>query len=152
MIFQIFTSENDSFDSWYQEINRWLNLCALAMKLRLFCIKPSICYWWNSIPADTRRNFNVIITSKRRRFEVIMTLLLRYMSAGMLRRQIFDTHISGIQYLYLNELYVYLNKLHRKRKLNILTKYWSPATPGMVILRISGTPDDENFFEHFVTD
>ena len=33
-------------------------------------------------PADTWRNDNVIITSKRRRFDVMMTLLLRRMSAG----------------------------------------------------------------------
>ena len=37
----------------------------------------------NEIPADTRRNNNVIIMSKRRRFDIIMTLSLRYMSAGM---------------------------------------------------------------------
>ena len=36
-------------------------------------------YFWTShqTPADTRRNSNVIMMSKRRRFDVIMTLLLR---------------------------------------------------------------------------
>ena len=33
-------------------------------------------------PADTQRNDDVIITSKRRRFDVIMTLLLRHVPAG----------------------------------------------------------------------
>ena len=33
-------------------------------------------------PADMRRNDSVIITSKRRRFDVIMTLLLRHVSVG----------------------------------------------------------------------
>ena len=33
-------------------------------------------------PADTRRNNNVILTSKRRCFDVIMTLLLRLVSVG----------------------------------------------------------------------
>ena len=36
------------------------------------------------IPASTRRNNNVIITSKQRRFDVIITLLLRCVPAGML--------------------------------------------------------------------
>ena len=31
-----------------------------------------------SIPPNTRRNTNVIMTSKRRHFDVIMTLLLRH--------------------------------------------------------------------------
>ena len=35
------------------------------------------------ITANTCRNKNVIITSKRRRFDVMMTLLLRRVSAGM---------------------------------------------------------------------
>ena len=34
------------------------------------------------VSADTRRNNNAIITSKRRRFDVIMTPLLLYVSAG----------------------------------------------------------------------
>ena len=33
-------------------------------------------------PANTRRNDNVIIASKRRHFDVIMTLILRHTSAG----------------------------------------------------------------------
>ena len=33
-------------------------------------------------PVGTQRNDNVIITSKRRRFDVIMTLLLRRVPAG----------------------------------------------------------------------
>ena len=36
----------------------------------------------NATPADTWLNNNVIITSKRRRFDVIMTLLLSHVSAG----------------------------------------------------------------------
>ena len=36
-----------------------------------------------AIPTDTWRNNNVIITSKRHRFDVIMTLLLRRVSTGM---------------------------------------------------------------------
>ena len=36
-------------------------------------------------PVDTRRNNNVIITSKRRRFDVKMTLLLHHLSVGMTR-------------------------------------------------------------------
>ena len=40
------------------------------------------CYFWmNIIPADTRRNNNVIITPKRRRFDVIMVLSLRRVPA-----------------------------------------------------------------------
>ena len=35
-----------------------------------------------TFPASTRRNNSVIITSKRRRFDVIMTLLLRCVPAG----------------------------------------------------------------------
>ena len=34
-------------------------------------------------PANTRRNNNAIITPKRRRFDVIMTLLLRHVPAGI---------------------------------------------------------------------
>ena len=40
---------------------------------------------WNmlGVPADTRRNNNVIMTSKRRRFDVMMTLLLRRVPVGI---------------------------------------------------------------------
>ena len=41
--------------------------------------------WWLNfcIPADTRRNDNVVFTSKRRRVDAIMTLLLRLVPAGI---------------------------------------------------------------------
>ena len=42
-------------------------------------------YVWgvaNRIPTGTRRNNNVITTSKRRRFDVVMTLFLRFVSLG----------------------------------------------------------------------
>ena len=40
--------------------------------------KNCLSYTINSIPADTWRNTSVIITSKRRRFDVIMTLLVHH--------------------------------------------------------------------------
>ena len=43
------------------------------------------------IPANTLRNNNVVITSKRRRFDVITTLLLRHVFRG-----IYPVHISAV--------------------------------------------------------
>ena len=52
--------------------------CTWCIYIYPFVIYPShhqAIIWSN--PADTRRNNNVIMTSKRRRFDVIMTLLRR---------------------------------------------------------------------------
>ena len=46
----------------------------------------------NNFPAGTCRNYNVIMTSKRRRFGVIMTLLLRHVPAWL--RRSFELHDS----------------------------------------------------------
>ena len=43
---------------------------------------PGKTYWPCHSPTGTRRNKNVITTSKRRRFDVIRTLFLRRVSAG----------------------------------------------------------------------
>ena len=78
------------------------------MELRLSCTGPSICILKSffliicqfgeteperkiqdfvsidiGYPAGTRRNNNVIMTSKRRRFDVIMTSLLRHVPTGL---------------------------------------------------------------------
>ena len=45
-------------------------------------VQTIICLTLETLPEGTRRNNNVTITSKRRRFDVIMTLLLRHMSTG----------------------------------------------------------------------
>ena len=43
--------------------------------------KLTLCSWeYSSHPADTRCKNNVMVMSKRRRFDVIMTLLLRQVS------------------------------------------------------------------------
>ena len=44
-------------------------------------------------PTGTLRNNNVIMTSKRRRFDVIVTLLLRRVSAGVHRLDIFSDSV-----------------------------------------------------------
>ena len=48
-----------------------------------------------AVPTDTWRNNNVIITSKRRRFDVIMTLLWRRVPAGVARPR-----VRGMGYLW----------------------------------------------------
>ena len=54
-------------------------------------------------PAGTRRNDDLIITSKRRRFDVTMTLLLRHVSVGMFTVTETDTKMSSKwQYLTFN--------------------------------------------------
>ena len=54
--------------------------------------------WSNSHPVGTRRNNNVIMTSKGRRFDVIMTLLLRHVPAGILYTYRYDDRTTILLY------------------------------------------------------
>ena len=59
-----------SIKSFYDELNGRRKMPMMVMMA------------WHGNPADTWRNNNVIMTSKRRRFDEIMTLSMRGVSAG----------------------------------------------------------------------